>query len=128
MKCVLKGLHSDVNVRCLEFFDQALDFVQQTVSVYTVSWLWTHLARASRQHWENLAAHDPARSDERTFVHAESLEAARHVARIVLRLLLGRGARRAVGGPVGGERRDGGASVGCAAGICPLHAHSWVGG
>ena len=45
---------------------QALDFVQQTVSVYTVSWLWTRLARASRQHWENLATHDPARNDVRT--------------------------------------------------------------
>ena len=45
--------------------DQALDFVQQTVAVYTVSWLWTTLSRASRQHWENLATHDPARNDVR---------------------------------------------------------------
>ena len=44
---------------------QALDFVQQTVSVYTVSWLWTQLSRASRQHWEALASHDPARNDVR---------------------------------------------------------------
>lgn len=35
------------------------------VNVYTTSWLWTHLSRASRQHWENLAAHDPARNDVR---------------------------------------------------------------
>jgi hypothetical protein len=47
---------------------QALDFVQQTVSVYTVSWLWTQLARASRQHWENLATHDPARNDVRVLL------------------------------------------------------------
>ena len=45
--------------------NQALDFVQQTVAVYTVSWLWTTLSRASRQHWENLATHDPARNDVR---------------------------------------------------------------
>jgi len=36
------------------------------VYVYTVSWLWTQLSRASRQHWENLATHDPARNDVRT--------------------------------------------------------------
>ena len=47
---------------------QALDFVQQTVYVYTVSWLWTKMSRASRQHWENLAAHDPARNDVRTML------------------------------------------------------------
>ena len=40
--------------------------MQQTVYVYTVSWLWTQLSRASRQHWENLATHDPARNDVRT--------------------------------------------------------------
>ena len=54
------------NETVVAFADQALDFVQQTVSVYTVSWLWTQLARASRQHWENLATHDPARNDVRT--------------------------------------------------------------
>ena len=54
------------NETIVAFADQALDFVQQTVSVYTVSWLWTQLSRASRQHWENLATHDPARSDVRT--------------------------------------------------------------
>lgn len=27
---------------------------------------WTQLSRASRQHWENLATHDPARNDVRT--------------------------------------------------------------
>ena len=83
------------NETVVAFADQALDFVQQTVSVYTVSWLWTQMARASRQvtgcatttataatasttatstsppppsplqHWENLATHDPARSDVR---------------------------------------------------------------
>lgn len=47
-------------------YGQALDFVQQSVYVYTVSWLWTQLSRASRQHWENLATHDPARNDVRT--------------------------------------------------------------
>ena len=56
------------NETVVAFADQALDFVQQTVSVYTVSWLWTRLARASRQHWENLATHDPARSDVRTML------------------------------------------------------------
>ena len=53
------------NETIVAFADQALDFVQQTTSVYTVSWLWTQLARASRQHWENLATHDPARQDVR---------------------------------------------------------------
>jgi len=56
------------NVTIVAFADQALDFVQQTVYVYTVSWLWTQLSRASRQHWENLAAHDPARNDVRTML------------------------------------------------------------
>jgi len=54
------------NETIVAFADQALDFVQQTVYVYTVSWLWTQLSRASRQHWENLATHDPARNDVRT--------------------------------------------------------------
>ncbi len=54
------------NETIVAFADQALDFVQQTVSVYTTSWLWTQLSRASRQHWENLATHDPARNDVRT--------------------------------------------------------------
>ena len=53
------------NETIVAFADQALDFVQQTVAVYTVSWLWTTLSRASRQHWENLATHDPARNDVR---------------------------------------------------------------
>ena len=56
------------NETVVAFADQALDFVQQTVSVYTVSWLWTQLARSSRQHWENLATHDPARNDVRTML------------------------------------------------------------
>ena len=56
------------NETIVAFADQALDFVQQTVSVYTVSWLWTQLSRASRQHWESLATHDPARSDVRTML------------------------------------------------------------
>jgi len=56
------------NETIVAFADQALDFVQQTVSVYTVSWLWTQLSRASRQHWENLATHDPARNDVRTML------------------------------------------------------------
>ena len=37
------------NETIVAFADQALDFVQQTVSVYTMSWLWTQMARASRQ-------------------------------------------------------------------------------
>ena len=53
------------NETIVAFADQALDFVQQTVSVYTVSWLWTQLSRASRQHWEKLATYDPARNDVR---------------------------------------------------------------
>jgi hypothetical protein len=53
------------NETIVAFADQALDFVQETVSVYTVSWLWTKLSRASRAHWENLATHDPARNDVR---------------------------------------------------------------
>jgi hypothetical protein len=54
------------NETIVAFADQALDFVQQTVSVYTTSWLWTQLSRASRQHWEQLASHDPARNDVRS--------------------------------------------------------------
>ena len=56
------------NETIVAFADQALDFVQQTVAVYTVSWLWTTLSRASRQHWENLATHDPARNDVRVAI------------------------------------------------------------
>lgn len=37
--------------------------------VYTTSWLWTHLSRVSRQHWENLASHDPARNDVRNVLN-----------------------------------------------------------
>ena len=49
------------NETIVAFANQALDFVQEVKTVYTVSWLWTKLSRASRQHWENLATHDPAR-------------------------------------------------------------------
>jgi len=52
------------------FADQAADFTQQTVSVYTISWLWTELARNSRRHWEDLASHDPARNDVRNVLSA----------------------------------------------------------
>ena len=62
------------NETIVAFADQALDFVQQTVSVYTTSWLWTQLSRASRQHWEALASHDPARNDVRGVLAAVCTE------------------------------------------------------
>jgi len=56
------------NETVVAFASQAADFVQQTVAVYTISWLWTHLSRESRRHWENLASHDPARADVRNLI------------------------------------------------------------
>ena len=66
------------NETVVAFAGQALDFVQQTVSVYTVSWLWTQLSRASRQHWENLATHDPARNDVRTVLSTICQDTTQH--------------------------------------------------
>ena len=66
------------NETIVAFADQALDFVQQTVSVYTTSWLWTQLSRASRQHWEQLASHDPARNDVRSFLSTVCQETTQH--------------------------------------------------
>ena len=45
------------------FASETADFIQQTVQVYTVSYLWNQLARESRRHWETLASSDPARND-----------------------------------------------------------------
>ena len=66
------------NETIVAFADQALDFVQQTVSVYTVSWLWTQLSRASRQHWESLATHDPARNDVRIMLSTVCQDTTEH--------------------------------------------------
>jgi len=68
----------DENETIVAFASQAADFIQQTVSVYTISWLWTRLSRESRRHWEDLAAHDPARNDVRnvlsTVCHATNAQ------------------------------------------------------
>ena len=66
------------NETIVAFADQALNFVQQTVSVYTVSWLWTQLSRGSRQHWESLATHDPARNDVRMMLSTICLDTTEH--------------------------------------------------